>query len=50
MGDMRWTTLVVTVGDYDSGELPAEIRDQVAAGVRSAGFVSVHVEVQAVQE
>ena len=40
---MRYTTLMVTVGDHDTAETVEEIRDQVAAGVRGAGFVSVDV-------
>ena len=44
---MRYTTMVVTVGDHDTSESLDQIRDQVAAGVESAGFASVSVEIQA---
>jgi hypothetical protein len=45
VNDMRYTTLVVTVGDHATTETRAEIRDQVATAVRGAGFVSVDVVV-----
>jgi hypothetical protein len=42
---MRYTRLLVTVGDYDHEETAAQIRDQVGRAVRGCGFSAVDVAI-----